>query len=441
MGCTEPAAIALATALATAAARGEVPAWLSGGPVAAPGERPADFVLELLEVRTVRSLYKNAMAVGIPNTDGGSGIYLAAALGPYLEGGARLNLLKGAGPAALAAAHALLGGGLLGLEVREHPETVYAEARVILVAAGERHVGEAVIQGSHDGVTLLRRDGRVRHRADPPSAESRSEGVIGALVRATLADLIDVTGRLDDATAEHLLRGVAINREAARIGLAQRLGMGVGASLQALVDGGELSVDPATRASVLTAAATDARMSGHDVEVMSSSGSGNQGIIAVLPAAVLAEHLGASDADLARAVALAHLVTAVMTEHTGVLSALCGCVVKAGMGSAAAVALLLGLPEAGILATLKNMAGNMTGEICDGAKVGCAVKLCTAARAAVLSALLARSGTSIPVNNGILASRAPELFAHIGELAQSMREVDLTIVRIMERKRLQEAMT
>ena len=44
------------------------------------------------------------------------------------------------------------------------------------------------------------------------------------------------------------------------------------------------------------------------------------------------------DEDLTEAVALAHLVTGLMTRHTGLLSALCGCVVKAGLGATAGCA-------------------------------------------------------------------------------------------------------
>jgi L-cysteine desulfidase len=104
------------------------------------------------------------------------------------------------------------------------------------------------------------------------------------------------------------------------------------------------------------------------------------------------------------------------------------------MGAAAGTALVLGMDEPGTLAPLKNMAGNMTGEICDGAKLGCAVKLCTAAGAAIQSALLARQSVSIPASNGILALTAREIFENVGQLARAMKELDRNIVELMERK-------
>ncbi len=425
MGCTEPASIALAAALATDAARGQVPDWIRGGAHTAPGPAGADFTLEHLQVLTIPSLFKNALAVGIPNTGGGSGIYLAAALGPYLDPGAGINLLKGIDPASLHAAREMLGQGLLGLAVHEHEaDGVFVEAQVIGVFHGERHVGAARLVGRHDRVVLLRRDGRKLYERDERYAAADPDAM-AELARFDLQHLMRLAQGIDAAARAHVLAGVQMNREAARIGIERRLGLGVGGHLRSLQESGALGEDVPTQASLLAAGATDARMSGHDVEIMSSSGSGNQGIMAVLPVAALAE-----------AAALSHLVTGVMTRHTGLLSALCGCVVKAGLGAAAGCAYALGLDAEGVLAALKNMAGNQTGEICDGAKVGCAVKLSTAARAAVLSAYQARDGLAIPADNGILAATAEDLFSHIGEVARSMREVDRTIVDLMERKQL-----
>lgn len=438
MGCTEPASVALAAALAAAGARGEVPGWLSGNMLGEPAESVDLAAVERLRIRATPSLYKNALAVGIPGTEGGVGIYLAASLGPYLSAGAGINLLKGVGSEALGRARELRGTGRLGLTVESsEAEVLRVEAEVIAVVEGERHVGEAVIAGRHDRVVRLCRDGKplfeltdVFEAADPVALQELS--------RASLPDLVSLARGIDARARAHMLRGVQLNREAAEEGIQRRLGMAVGAHLRDLQAEGVMGEDLPTEASALTAGATDARMSGHDVEIMSSSGSGNQGIMAVVPASVMAEALGSSEDRLAEATALAHLVTGVMTQHTGLLSSLCGCVVKAGLGATASCAFLLGLDEDGIFAALRNMAGNMTGEICDGAKVGCAVKLATAARAAVLSAFHARDGVSVPPNNGILAATASSLFENIGDLARAMSEVDRTIVRIMERKQLHE---
>ena len=178
------------------------------------------------------------------------------------------------------------------------------------------------------------------------------------------------------------------------------------------------------------------RMGGHGIEVMSSAGSGNQGIVVTLPVAAVAGMIGADDERLAEALALGHGLAAVMTGHTGVLSALCGCVVKAGSGAAAGAAWLLDPSGRAVPLAIQNMAGNITGEICDGAKVGCAFKIATATGAALESALLACEGVSIPPSNGILGATADATLANIGEIARSMRDVEASVHLWIQRQPL-----
>jgi len=189
-----------------------------------------------------------------------------------------------------------------------------------------------------------------------------------------------------------------------------------------------------SRIKIATAGAADARMSGYEVEVMASSGSGNQGIMAILPVAMAAEVVGAGSGKLAEALALSHLVTAHMTIDIGLLSALCGCVVKAGIGATAGIACLLSDDEQVIEAAIGNMAANIVGEICDGAKVGCALKLATASGAATDCAFLAHRGIRVPSSNGIVGSSSVETLNNISQVSCAMKEVDRAIIEIIERK-------
>lgn len=437
MGCTEPAAIALASALAAGAAANRLPGWTGSG-LPDPGEGQGDdrgpVTIEMLSVRTTRSLFKNTMAVGLPNTSGESGITLAAALGLFLQADDGLNLLKGIDGSILDAAHLFVGSGRLLLEVDERDEEIYIESRVITLVGGERHVGEAVIRGRHDGLTCLRRDGRMILERPVKAIEDAVAEDLALVGRLPLEELTAAARGIGPGDREHLLRGAAMNREAARLGLAGRMGLGVGAALEDLVREGRIGDGPTTRVRIETAAAADARMSGYEVEIMASGGSGNQGIMASIPASVMAESMGIGDARLAEALALGHLITAVMTVGAGVLGGMCGCVVKAGIGAAASLGMLLSEDAAVIDGAVNNMAGNIVGEICDGAKVGCALKLATAAGAAVESALLAAGGVTVPFSNGIVGVHALETLKSIGTLARAMGGVDRRIVEIMRAK-------
>ena len=58
---------------------------------------------------------------------------------------------------------------------------------------------------------------------------------------------------------------------------------------------------------------------------------------------------------------------------SGTLVRLCGCVVAA-TGASCAITYLMGGNKARISYAIKNMIGNITGMICDGAKPSCAMK-------------------------------------------------------------------
>jgi L-cysteine desulfidase len=442
MGCTEPAAVALACSMAAEVAAGLYPP---------PGDRrksgkrrpesrtlpgEGSFNLELLRVRTSRSIFKNAMAVGIPPSGRASGIHIAAAMGAFLPAREGLNLLKSADEAVVEAGKEIMRHGRLVLEVDERDEEIYIEAIVIGTAGGDRHVGEAVISGGHSAVALLRRDGRTLMKKGAGGRPGRDPSAdLQHLSRCRLGEIIAMARNLRAADIDYLIEGVGMNRRAAEKGIALRLGLGVGAALRDMVGEGQMSDDIVSRIKIATAGAADARMSGYEVEVMSSSGSGNQGIMAILPVAIVAEGIGADRRRLAQALALSHLITAHMTAGIGLLSALCGCVVKAGIGATAGIAWLLSGKEDVIEAAIGNMAGNIVGEICDGAKVGCALKMATASSAAVDSACLACRGIRVPWTNGIVGASSAETFGNISQVSAAMKEADRVIIEIIGRKR------
>ena len=90
--------------------------------------------------------------------------------------------------------------------------------------------------------------------------------------------------------------------------------------------------DLMTEAMMLTAAASDARMAGIKMPVMSSNGSGNHGLTAILPIVAYSNKFPQNDEKLAKALAISHLVTGYIKNYTGRLSAVCGCGVAASTG-------------------------------------------------------------------------------------------------------------
>jgi L-cysteine desulfidase len=93
-----------------------------------------------------------------------------------------------------------------------------------------------------------------------------------------------------------------------------------------------------------------------------------------------------------------------------------------------------GTPEAISLA-VTNMVGNVTGMICDGAKIGCALKTMTSVDAAFRAASLALSGVGIPFSDGIVGRDGRGSLSNLGRIAnQGMSSVDGEILAIMQEK-------
>ena len=107
----------------------------------------------------------------------------------------------------------------------------------------------------------------------------------------------------------------------------------------------------------------------------------------------------------------------------------------AGIGVASALVLLGGggAPQVGM--AVANMVGNVAGMVCDGAKIGCAMKTMTGVDAAFRAASLALQGVGIPATDGIVGRDGEQSLANLGRLAQvGMAGVDTEILRIMQDK-------
>ena len=84
---------------------------------------------------------------------------------------------------------------------------------------------------------------------------------------------------------------------------------------------------------------------------------------------------------------------------------------------------------------VNNMVGNVTGMICDGAKIGCALKTMTSVDAAFRSASLALSGIGIPYSDGIVGEDGMASLKNLGQIAtEGMAKTDEEILKIMQEK-------
>jgi L-cysteine desulfidase len=411
LGCTEPITIALSTCKARQLLPGKV---------------------EKIELRLSTNLLKNAMEVGIPGTGGDRGIELAAALGCFSRSSKPdLRLLDGIESNWLANAKELVNAEKIELDLASDMHGLFVEARV---TDSENNFAIATISGSHENLIYLEKNGEILISSD--NTEQEQTDLIlkkrKALAECSFSEIFENIGNLSSSTRKKLLAGIDMNLEVAKAGMGKDGFLGIGNIYGQLIEDGWLGNDILTKAKTLTAAAVDARMSGCSLPVMTSAGSGNQGLTITLPLHELARHLKASDQKLAEALAIAHGITSILKHHTGTLSAMCGCVVCSGIGLTAGATYLLGGNLETMTAAVNNMVGSITGVICDGAKVGCAIKLVCAVDSAFQSALTAKKGLRLPTTNGVLGDRLETSLANIGLIAApGMLETDDQILAIM----------
>lgn len=411
LGCTEPAAIALAAALAREAVGGEVKK-----------------VTVLCDV----NVFKNSLRVGIPGLKGVRGAPIAASLGALVgESQLRLEILSKVTPEDVSAARELVNRGLIDVSTgeRERPG-LYIEALV----ETDRGSGRAIIENTHTNFTAVEADGQPRPLPNwvGDGSKGEAQGGEAILKEMTLGEMLELAENMTAEEMTYLLKGVRMNEAAGREGLAKRAGLGIGASLAELVKEGLLADELASQAEVLAAAAVDARMSGLMVPVMTSGYSGNQGLVATIPVAIVTKGLEAGEEELAKAVATSHLITAYIKTYIGNLSALCGAYVAGGIGAAAGIVRLLGGGTAEIERVINIMMGNLAGVVCDGAKLGCALKVGTGAGVAVKSAMLAIRGVQMPEGEGIVAGTAESTVRNLGLLANpGMVQTDVQVLQIM----------
>ncbi|MFZ5951438.1 MAG: serine dehydratase subunit alpha family protein [Candidatus Rifleibacteriota bacterium] len=411
LGCTEPIAIALATCKA---------------------RRLVGKDIEKIELKLSTNLLKNAMEVGIPGTRGDRGIPLAAALGCFTTmEEPNLTLLEGVDEKWLEKAGKLVSRDAVSIDLASGKHGLFVEAKVI---DKKGNTGIAVISGSHENLTHLQKNDEVLFTSKKTGLEGSDKLLKQRqkLAETSFAKIWNSVKDLSKETRALLLKGIEMNLKVAQAGMSKDGFLNIGNIYNNLIADGWLGNDVINKAKALTSAAVDARMSGCNLAVMTSAGSGNQGLTISLPLYVLAEHLKADQDKLAEALAIAHGITSILKHHTGTLSAMCGCVVCSGTGLTAGAVYLLGGTLEVATAAVNNMVGSITGIICDGAKVGCSIKLVCAVDSAFQAALMAMRGLKLPTTNGVLGENLESSLANIGLIAApGMVETDDQILAIM----------
>lgn len=407
IGCTEPMAVALATARATEAL----------------GKRP-----EKITALLSANILKNAMGVGIPGT-GMIGLPIAIALGALIgKSEYNLEVLRDLTPESLEDGKKYIDEKRIDIKLKEDiSEKLYVE---IICNDGEGQEAKAVIAGGHTRFVFISSPTETLLNLKSDSTGDTADDDIQLCMRMVYD--FATTTPLDDI--RFILKTKEYNMNAARKAILGNYGHNLGKTIDRPLAQGIFGKSIFSHIIARTASACDARMGGALIPVMSNSGSGNQGICATNPVAVYAKENENTEEELIRALTLSHLTAIYIKQSLGKLSALCGCVV-ASIGSSCGITYLMGGNYQQICNAVKNMIANLTGMICDGAKPSCALKISSGVSTAILSALLSMEGKCVSSAEGIIdddVDRSIHNLTSIG--ADAMRATDDMVLNIMTNK-------
>ena len=410
IGCTEPVAVALAAAKAAEVL----------------GRKP-----EKTEVFLSANILKNAMGVGIPGT-GMVGLPIAIALGTLVGKSAYgLEVLRDLTPEALEEGKAMIESKSIHIALKEKVDKLYIE---VLCFAGDE-TSRVIICHEHTHIIYVEKNGTVL--TDLRQSGETGEDICHAEeeeLKLSFSTVYEFAMEMPLDDIRFILRTAELNKKAAQASVRGNYGHTVSKTVSGVYGRKYMGDSAYTHMLIMTAAACDARMDGAMIPVMSNSGSGNQGIAATLPVLSFAEDIKCSDEQLIRALMLSHLMVIYIKQSLGRLSALCGCVVAA-TGASCGITYLMGGDKTQISYAIKNMIGNITGMICDGAKPSCAMKVSSGVSTAMLSALMAMENKVVTSVEGIIDEDVDKSIANLTSIgSRGMEETDRLVLDIMTNK-------
>ena len=399
LGCTEPIAIAFATAKA---------------------REVLGMMPEHIEVRCSGNIIKNVKGVTVPNSGGLVGIEAAAILGA-LCGNAEndLEVLSCVKPEDSARCRELIEAKICETTLVKDVENLYIVA--VLTAGG--HSASVSVVNRHTLIARIEHDGCVIYEKNIADAKQRSEDYSGLSVKniLTFADEVDI-----EDIRPIISRQIEMNTAIAREGIRGGYGASVGYTMMQV-----FGDNVRTRACAMAAAGSDARMGGCPMPVVINSGSGNQGMTVSLPVIEFAKDLNVSGDKLYRALAVSNLIAIHLKKYIGSLSAFCGAV-SAAAGAGAGISYLFGGSYEEIGYTIINTLGDVGGIVCDGAKASCAAKIASSVHAAILSHYMGSHERVFHAGQGFVKDDLETTIRSMGYIGRvGMKETDEEILNIM----------
>lgn len=400
LGCTEPIAIAYASAKA---------------------KEVLGYMPDKITVKCSGNIIKNVKGVIVPTTGDMKGIETSAILGAVAGNASKvLEVLTDVRDEDIQKTKELLEQGICSVDLEEDVDNLY----INVIVEKEDESASVIIVDNHTNITKIEKNNEIIYEKDSVQEKKTEEYSVDDVTVKAIYDFAN-TVKIEDVK-ETLDRQISYNTAIATEGLTHRYGANVGESLIR-----NYGKDIKILAKAYAAAGSDARMSGCTMPVIINSGSGNQGITVSIPVIVYAKYLGVPDERLYRALVLSNLIAIYQKKGIGKLSAYCGAV-SAACGCATGISYLHDAPFEVITKTITNVLGNVSGIVCDGAKPSCAAKIASSVDAAIMAHYMAVDGRTFSPGEGLIKGNVEETIKSICKMGKDgMKGTDVEILNIM----------
>lgn len=406
-GCTEPIALAYIGAKVTELL-GEIP--------------------EKMEIALSGNLIKNVKSVKIPNSNGMVGIESAVAIGAILgDSQKKLMVISSIDKEKLDIVKRYIDNDKIKISKLE------SNSKLHIIATGQFEKDTVVVEikDYHTNIVRMEKNGVLLEEFD-----KKGESVIDKKLTdrsfLSVEKIYNLAKDIDISLIKELFEKVInYNSAIANEGLRNLYGAGIGKTILEGMEDGSYSNDLKNKIISFTSAGSDARMNGCSMPVMTTSGSGNQGMTASLPIIKYCEEKGLSKEELIRGLFFSHMTTIHIKSNVGRLSAYCGVVCAAGAVSGALCFLdKLNLKQ--IESAIETTLGTLSGLLCDGAKSSCATKISTAIGMGFDAYMMAKKNRHFEIGEGIVGKNIESTLENVGVLAkEGLKQTDEVVLDIM----------
>ncbi|GAG92368.1 unnamed protein product, partial [marine sediment metagenome] len=251
-----------------------------------PSEIDIDKIKQI-SIKTDLNVYKNAYSNVIPGTNGQKGMAIASAIGLFSDPRKKFNLFEGITSESIQKAKQILKTNKIIIKkIDKWSDKPDLDIQVSVEYQVNSNIKTAYVrvQKDHDNVTEIRVDdlilftgSRIKEVEDEERFPEKIE------------ELFKVARSITSEEIEEVYKGIIMNKKVVDEGMNGDYGLKVGRTLQKIAreEGYEESLIAQMRIKV--GSAGDARMGGAIIPVMTTSGSGNLGIMAIVPITVVGE--------------------------------------------------------------------------------------------------------------------------------------------------------